>query len=377
MSHDHGLRRVRQWPRWVVVPIGLGLAALAVVLGLLLEPAASALAPGPAEPKPTLPAVAYGRDLAVGCHNCHFFLPELEASADDPFSASQFLIDPTSVHTPHGSLGCVACHGGDGQAPDKDSGHRGLYRDVTEAHPRQCIICHSDLPNQLPGDELLIPHQLVEDKIVHGEPGDLFCSDCHGAVGHGFDPVTGDTSCSMMVCVDCHTQQESCQGCHQGNRTKAEMSGCDVCHEGPHDVVNTLTCPCCHTSLTTWEEIDSSSHPVELAGKHAEAHCFDCHQYPDFRGLYYVCVDCHESGHTDWGDEDCTQCHDPGATWDIVAATWDRHIEHWYAYKGDHLQVQCQGCHFETYTGLDPNCDACHALPDSHDPSSTKCWLCH
>jgi hypothetical protein len=379
MSHDHhhGLRIVRQWPRWAVVPIGLAMAAVAVLLGLVLEPAGYALAPGKVEPEPTLPAVGYGRDQSDGCQACHFSPDALEASADDPNTAGDYLIDAASPQTPHGSLGCVACHGGEGLAEAKESGHRGLIRDITEAQPKQCLICHHDLPDQFPGDDLLIPHELVEDKIVHGEVGELFCSDCHGGVGHGFDPVTGNVACSMMVCVDCHAEQDACRSCHQNAATGAEMSGCDLCHEGPHDVAEYLTCPCCHTSLTTWAEIDPASHPVELPGRHGEAGCFECHQFPDFRGLNYVCADCHESGHTAWGDEDCTQCHDPGATWDIVASTWDRHIEHWDMYKGDHLKVQCQGCHFETYTDLDPSCDSCHDLPRSHDASYTRCWLCH
>jgi hypothetical protein len=196
-------------------------------------------------------------------------------------------------------------------------------------------------------------------------------------VGHGFDPVSGEIICSMMVCVDCHAEQEPCSACHLGGEPTAQMTGCDVCHEGPHDVSDTLTCPCCHTSMVTWSEIDASSHPVELPGKHSQIHCFECHNWPDFQGLHYVCTDCHESGHTDWGDDECTQCHDPGATWDIVASTWDKHQDIWDMYKGDHLKVQCQGCHFETYTGLDPSCDTCHLMPDTHDETYEKCWLCH
>jgi hypothetical protein len=377
MSEKAHLHRVRKWPRWAVVPIGLGLAAFAVVLGLVLEPAGYALSPVKVEPTPTVPAVGYGRSISEGCHNCHFSLDALQASAEDPSHPETYWIEPESIYTPHGSLGCVACHGGEGEAEDKEEGHQGLIADISQAQPEQCVICHRGLPDQLPGDELLIPHQLVEDKIVHGEPGTLFCSDCHGGVGHGFDPVSGETACSMMVCVGCHAEQEPCMACHQGGETESQMSGCDTCHEGPHDVAAYLTCPCCHTSMETWEVIDQSSHPVELPGKHGETQCFECHQWPDFQGLNYICTDCHESGHTDWGDEDCTQCHDPGATWDIVASMWDKHVEHWDMYKGDHLKVQCQGCHFETYTGLDPSCGSCHSLPETHDASYTKCWLCH
>ena len=377
-DHDHGLRIVRKWPRWSVVPIGLALAGIAVLLGLALEPAGYALAPGKIEPEPTIPAVGYARDISAGCQSCHFASEALQASAADPNTAEQYLIDPSSVQTTHGSLGCVACHKGNGLAEAKEAGHMGLIRDISRTRPGQCIICHTDLPSSFAEGELLVPHDLLEDKIVHGEAETLFCSDCHGEVGHGFDPVTGDVACSMMVCVDCHAEQETCQICHQEEGGgSAEMTGCDLCHEGPHDVAEYLACPCCHTSLSTWQEIDASSHPVELLGLHGEAGCFECHTWPDFHGLNYVCIDCHESGHTEWGDEDCTQCHDPGATWDLVAVTWDRHIEHWDMYRGDHRQVACQGCHFETYTDLDPGCDSCHDLPESHDPEYTKCWLCH
>jgi hypothetical protein len=377
MKHKLHFPRIEQWPRWAVMPIGLGLAGIAVVLGLVLEPAGYALSPVKLEPTPTIPAVGYGRTISDGCHHCHFSLEALEASAEEPLDAEAYWIEPHSVQTPHGSLGCVACHAGDGEAEDKETGHQELIADISQTQPKQCIICHQDLPAKVSDNVLLIPHQLVEDKIVHGEPGSLFCSDCHGGVGHGFDPVSGEVACSMMACVDCHATQEPCMACHEGGDTEAQMTGCDLCHEGPHDIVDTLTCPCCHTSVETWQEIDASSHPVELLGRHGETDCFECHSWPDFRGLNYACADCHESGHTAWGDEDCTQCHDPGATWDIVASTWDKHSEFWDMYKGDHLKVQCQGCHFETYTGLDPSCDSCHTMPDTHEEDQTECWICH
>ncbi|MGD8623357.1 MAG: hypothetical protein PVF47_01600 [Anaerolineae bacterium] len=377
MAHKFKLRSVTNWPRWSVVPVGLSLAGFAVFLGLLLEPAGYALSPAQATPTPTIPVVDYGRTLSDGCHDCHFSLSALQASAEDPSYAETFLIDPHSVRTPHGSLGCVACHSGQGEATDKETGHRGLIADISQSHPEQCIICHQDLPSMIPGDELLIPHDLVENQILHGEPESLFCSDCHGAVGHGFDPTSGEVACPMMVCVDCHARQEPCMTCHQGGDIEAQMTGCDVCHEGLHDVTDSLACPCCHTSVETWQAIDASSHPVELPGRHGEIDCFECHTWPNFRGLNYICPDCHESGHTDWGGEECTQCHDPGATWDIVAETWDKHQDFWEMYKGDHRQVECQGCHFETYTGLDPNCDTCHELPETHETIWTECWLCH
>lgn len=380
MARRFNLKVPKTLPRWSVVPVGLALAAFAVALGLVLEPAGYALSPSKEVPTPTIPAVAYGRSISESCQTCHFSLDLLEASAQDPATANAYLIQPHTMQTPHGSLGCVACHHGKGDQSEKDAAHEGLVADISETHPEQCIICHQDLPTQTEENALRIPHELISNWIAHGEPGTLFCSDCHGGVGHGFDPVSGETTCPMDVCIDCHAKQDECSQCHQsGDLTgepTGEMVGCEVCHDGPHDVVTYMVCSCCHTSVTDWAEIHPDSHPIELVGRHAETHCFECHTFPNFNGLRYICTDCHESGH-DWGDDDCTECHDPGATWDLVASTWDKHADFWDMYKGDHLLVACSGCHFETYTGLDPNCDTCHLLPESHEASYTECWLCH
>ena len=36
MSQKFSLRRMRAWPRWTIIPIGLALAGLAVLLGLMI-----------------------------------------------------------------------------------------------------------------------------------------------------------------------------------------------------------------------------------------------------------------------------------------------------------------------------------------------------
>jgi hypothetical protein len=369
MSKKFGLRGIRRWPRWTIIPLGILLAFVAIGLGLLLEPAADALSPGDVEPTPTLPAINYARTESDGCHDCHVSLPALRASADDPATAEDYLIEPESVMTPHGTLGCVACHGGDGQAGDKETGHQDLIADMSADDPKQCLICHPDLPEEIPGDRLKTPHRVIVDRINHGEPGEVHCSDCHGGVGHGFDPVSGEMSCSMTICLDCHEELN----------LDVQMADCDACHVGPHDVATSLTCDDCHSSTEVWEEVDTHIHPVELQGKHGELACFDCHQHPDFKGLNNVCTDCHVSGHTDWGDHDCSECHDAGATWDLVAETWDGHVEHWDQYKGTHTQISCAGCHFETYTDLPSDCGYCHTPPTGHDDAkyAKDCVECH
>jgi hypothetical protein len=316
-----------------------------------------------------MPAVAYSEGISDGCHDCHFSLSALEASAADSGTAQAYVIEPESVVTPHGKLGCLACHGGDGEATDKDAAHQGLVVDMTAQDPEKCVICHDDLPDEIPGDRLRVPHGTIISRMEQGEPCDVHCSDCHGGVGHGFDPSSGEKFCSMTVCLDCHEERD----------LEIQMADCDACHLGPHDVASSLTCNDCHASTEVWQQVDLGIHPVPLLGKHGETTCFQCHQYPDFKGLNDVCTDCHVSGHTDWGDHDCAGCHDAGATWDMVAETWEGHADHWDGYKGQHLKVTCNGCHFEGYTGIDPNCDTCHRAPESHGDGrdASECTVCH
>ena len=264
--------------------------------------------------------------------------------------------------------GCIACHGGEGEAQDKASAHQGLMADMSAGEPEKCLICHEDLPDEIPGDRLKVPHGALVEGVEQGKDCGVYCSDCHGGVGHGFDPVSGEMHCSMTVCLDCHQEMD----------LEIQMANCDACHIGPHDVAISLTCDDCHASTDTWRQVDSGIHDVALPGKHGLTACFECHQYPDFKGLNNICSDCHESGHTAWGEGDCAQCHDPGGTWDMTAATWEGHVDHWDQYKGQHAELACAGCHFESYD-LDPACTTCHRTPEGHSEgrAESDCTACH
>lgn len=304
MSPKLVLRRIRRWPRWTIIPLSLALAGFAIVLGLFLDSAVKALSPVEVEPTPEMPTIAYSGALVTSCQDCHFSLPALEASIEDAALAEAYLIERESVVTPHGRLGCIACHGGEGDAENKETAHQGLVSDMSAEEPEKCMICHEGLPDEIPGDRLRIPHGVIIERIEAGQPCDIHCSDCHGGVGHGFDPLSGEKHCSMSVCLDCHQERQ----------LDIQMTDCDACHLGPHDVAASLTCNDCHTSTEIWQQVELGIHPVTLPGKHAETGCFQCHQYPDFKGLNNVCTDCHVSGHSEWGDGDCGQCHDPGAS---------------------------------------------------------------
>jgi hypothetical protein len=359
----------QSWPRWTLILIALALAGVAIGLGLLLQPIGVALAGKAPTPTPTLHAIAYALPAkSQTCRECHFSLDALKASAADPSKAEEFLIEPESIYKPHGKLGCVTCHGGDGTVSDKEASHKGLIADITKDRPADCIVCHYNLPAEIPGDRLRTPHKIVTDKIEHGQALDVYCSDCHGQVGHGFDPVSGNVVCNMTVCLDCHKQRN----------LDVKLTECNACHVGPHDVQN-LNCELCHTSTQDWAQVKVAVHPMPLVGKHAEVACFSCHRYPNFGGLSTQCAACHEKAH-DFGGDDCASCHDPANTWTFAAGTWPEHVQIWDQYKGKHTQVDCVGCHIDGLRAkIASNCDACHAKPSSHnqDAYAGDCVKCH
>jgi hypothetical protein len=288
-----------RWPRWTLIIIGLVLALLPIVVVLLLEPVSQAFAPT-IIPTPTLPFIHYARPLSGECEKCHFDKQALAASTKSSENAEDFYIEPASVDTPHGQLGCIACHGGTANVADKEAAHQSLIKDLSETHPEDCLLCHRNLPDQIPEDHLRTPHGRVVNAAWEGSTCGVLCSDCHGQVGHGFDPVTGEIICPMSVCLDCHRERG----------LGAKLTDCNTCHVGPHDVALSLSCKDCHTSTETWKETTLLVHPVEIMGRHATVDCFSCHSWPNFKGLDYVCSDCHERSH-EFGNDDCALCHTP------------------------------------------------------------------
>jgi hypothetical protein len=287
------------WPKWTLVLVAFVLVFATVVVGLILEPLGQALAPT-TTPAPTLASINYARPLSGECENCHFDSEALAASAPSVEELDSYLIESASLQTPHGALGCITCHEGTGNEANREVAHEGLIQDLSESHPEDCLICHRDLPEVIPDDHLRTPHGQIVDAVWEGSACGVLCSDCHGQVGHGFDPVTGEIICPMSVCLDCHVERN----------LGSELTGCNTCHIGPHDVALALTCKDCHISTDTWRETALGIHPVELTGYHATTDCFSCHDWPNFKNLDYVCSDCHKRPH-EFGNDDCALCHTP------------------------------------------------------------------
>ncbi|MGD2103599.1 MAG: hypothetical protein PVJ55_00605 [Anaerolineae bacterium] len=351
----------KNWPRWVIIPIGFALAIASIGVGLILEPAVQSLALH-AEPTPTLPCLEYAAPLSGDCVDCHTDLQRLQQFALGENGDQHVLIETAHVNSVHGQLGCVTCHGGTSGTDAVDAAHVGLIPDPTTRYQQTCLLCHRDLRDPRSEDTLHRPHGAVLDS-----PQVVRCSACHGAVGHGFATSTGQRVCSMSACLDCHEAQN----------LDVQSQNCGSCHIGPHDVATALSCSDCHTSIEMWHETRLSVHPIALTGGHADAACFQCHNWPNFGSLDYVCTDCHERPH-DFGGDQCTDCHTP-AGWGV--GTMEGH-----AFPTDHGGAggKCATCHLggDTSTYYCFTCHSSASTVDAHrakDVTDTfgKCTDCH
>jgi hypothetical protein len=342
------------WPKWTLSLVAFGLIVLAIVVGVALAPAAESLAPE-ITPTPTLPVLNYSAPLSGDCEDCHLDRQALAASAQTGEDIEPYYIEPASLQTPHGSLGCITCHRGTANVADKDQAHEGLVLDPTETHPQDCLLCHRNLPNVFPEDYLRTPHGQVVNAIWEGSKCGVVCSDCHGQVGHGFDPVTGGIICPMTVCLNCHLEEN----------LGAKLTTCNTCHVGPHDVALALTCKDCHTSTDNWNQTTLRVHPVELTGYHATTDCFSCHNWPNFSGLDYVCSDCHQRPH-DFGNDDCALCHTPDGWIESANALVAEAPEFPHPALG---REECRSCH--GVEGQQP-------IPADHKGrTNDTCQVCH
>ena len=344
------------WSRWKVISIGLALPLLTVVVVLLVGPGARAVT-SEVEPVSAPLLQTHSSLLSESCLECHLDQAALSRAGADGDELARLIIEPEPPQTPHGRLNCVTCHQGAGGTEDVTAAHVGVITDPSLGDSDGCLSCHHDLPDEFPQDRLRTPH----NELVHGQVVDVSCSDCHGGVGHGFDPVSGEVICSMSVCLDCH----------QTRQLDSDLSDCGVCHIGPHDAAVAMECRACHQSTELWPEVTMAAHPVELVDKHAEAQCFDCHQKPDFAGLEYVCSNCHQPPGEPHFGPDCDTCHTPTSFED---ATLPPEL-HPVPLVGAHQRATCEACHVEGEQAPKYVCSNCHQSPENHLEGA--CDTCH
>jgi len=354
------------WPRWTVVLTGFALIVFTILIALVLEPAAQAIAPMPT-PTPTLSRLPYAAPVSGGCVDCHTDEEALQASGAEGEELQRVSIQPDEVASLHGRLGCVTCHGGDGQADDKDGAHEGLVTNPSDYREagKICLACHYDVRNDIPEHYIHTPHERILWGVREGEEV-CSCSNCHGPVAHGEHPVATHEGLGDY-CIHCHEERD----------VPPERLKCDGCHIGPHDVTD-LDCEMCHLSTETWGDTRLAIHPMELNGHHAELHCFECHTQPLFRDVVnYTCQDCHARFHEFGQEQDCGDCHYDGYAWSEVREGSFDHTAIWDYHVGVHNTVACRGCHLEGYTSIPADCGSCHEPDPDTCNEEQPCTDCH
>jgi hypothetical protein len=339
--------------RRVVVFGGGVLVLLALTVVLLLQPATQARA-GRSQTEAVPSGVVSPREGE--CQTCHQDEQTLVNAGADQNDLDLYVIEPLPAEAVHGAIRCVTCHYGDRLAEDTELAHAGVVNDPTVGDAGVCVACHPELPDEFPEDRLRTPHSA----LTHGEAVDVSCSDCHGAVGHGFDPVSGETICPMGVCLDCH----------QERYLDSELSECGACHVGPHEPVPAFECTECHRSTDDWHVVQMTAHPVDLAGGHAQTECAGCHPDAGFdRVLGTKCADCHEPPNETHYGPACQDCHT------LASFQGARLPDHPVTLVGYHKTAPCAGCHIDGQPAPEYSCECCHDRPENH--LTGACALCH
>lgn len=342
---------VPQWSRRAVVFVGGTLSLVTIAVVLLLQPTYQAQA---AKKQQFLTGTTQQAPSRASCLPCHQDPQALLDSGVSQVELARLTIEAQPLETSHGLLDCVTCHHGDGATKDVEAAHASIVKDPTQDDAYLCVACHQDLPEVFPQDRLRTPH----DEVTHGEAVGVSCSDCHGGVGHGFDPVSGEVICPMGVCLDCHRELQ----------LDSKLSDCSTCHVGPHEPVAAMECNDCHQSTELWKQVEAPTHQLDLEGGHAQASCLGCHgQTEQIEGL--ECAGCHQPPSESHYGSDCETCHTPTSFQE--ASLPDHPIE----LTGAHQHASCAGCHDKDLQTMEFTCKNCHERPENHLPG--ECSICH
>lgn len=247
-------------------------------------------------------------------------MPQLEAWE------KVFVSDDAFLETTHGELGCIACHGGDGQATEMDAAHTGVARDP--AAIETCGDCHNEIT----------------------EPD---ATSLHSTLG-GYTSVlteragTDELSTELQLaydnhCASCHT---SCGQCHVSRPTSAG-GGLLAGHAFKDPPPMNLTCTGCHGSRIENEykgkneTADGGMYAADVHFNPGGMACFECHGADEMHG------DVPDQGHRyDDAAVECADCH-----LEVEGGT-DGNPQH----EMHAENLACQVCHSVDYK----NCYSCH-----------------
>ncbi len=187
-----------------------------------------------------------------------------------------------------------------------------------------------------------------------------------------------------------------CKSCHKiGSRDKTPKMACVSCHEDIHKGrFGKETCEGCHVDTGFANVVFNHNKKTDfkLNGKHKSSKCTSCHRFGLAKKFErfetMVCGKCHE--HTaahcgQFGMKNCERCHARGGD---RTSKFDHGLTK-FPLQRAHETVACDRCHKASelgqseqckktvkYTGLEPQCFACHE--DIHDKElGEDCAKCH
>ena len=209
----------------------------------------------------------------------------------------------------------------------------------------------------------------------------------------------------MSNCTKCHelgeeVKDEKCLDCHSEIKLSIEQNS--GFHSSPE--VTSQKCYQCHSEhhgrnfqiiRFDKDNFEHSTTGFDLAGKHAEIKCEDCHKREfiqsaelkdnegTFLGLSQSCNSCHDDYHQGTLGTACADCHD---TKSFKPASKFDHNSAKFKLAGAHNDVECKDCHkieirnnksFQVFVGLQfERCINCHT--DVHKGKfGPVCEDCH
>jgi thiosulfate/3-mercaptopyruvate sulfurtransferase len=225
------------------------------------------------------------------------------------------------TQTIHGEMGCIACHGGDGAADDKETAHLNMRREPIAAEA--CYDCHTDmvsnedsLHSNLTGYYTVLQERSSPETWPHVEE----------AFGNH--------------CENCHT---SCGQCHVSRPTNLG-GGLSAGHQFKQIPPMNLTCTGCHGSRVEMEyKGKNEGIPADIHWTKGGMPCFACHTADEMHGKLDF-----ESNHRYDGPQmpACVNCH-PNV---LEKVEFKEHLP-------IHTEnLACQVCHVADYK----NCYSCH-----------------
>ncbi len=375
-----------------------------------------------------------GQHREVSCEQCHRAIGSTDGDGWTQYRGVASASCADCHQDPHRQRlgdGCASCHVTDGwgQVEIRSFDHdrtryplRGRHRDLA------CESCHgawsTDPGSNEPGPTMrIVGFELCA--TCHSDPhlgqfrgradGDD-CGSCHGFEGfmpprftpedhrRGHFPLLG--AHQAVPCAECHrevpvAELAAATTVFSGDPQPATVrqfrfasTTCVDCHRDPHlgDADPYLAsdgCLSCHR-MSGWREIDFDHQQTgyELAGRHREIACRECH-LPVASGTDQAevrlaglrpanpsiteisCRTCHEDAHFGQFDSalglaSCEDCHGV-ESWRAVGFDHDRDAA--FSLQGAHARVACDGCHpvesmagqsFVRFRPLGQACSDCH-----------------